>query len=96
MKDIRQVLKRPLVTEKSTLAKEQGNQVVFEVAVDATKIEIRKAVEKIFKVKVLKVRTVNYDGKEKRVGRVVGRKNDWKKAYVTLAPGQTVEFFEGA
>ncbi len=69
---------------------------VFEVAVDATKIEIRKAVEKIFKVKVLKVRTVNYDGKEKRVGRVVGRKNDWKKAYVTLAPGQTVEFFEGA
>ena len=96
MKELRQVLKRPLITEKSTLAKELGNQVVFEVDRRASKVEIRQAVEKIFEVKVLKVRTANFEGKQKRQGRVLGRRGDWKKAYVTLAPGQSVEFFEGA
>ena len=96
MKDLRQVLRRPLITEKSTMAKEMGNQVVFEVAKDASKVEIRDAVEKFFEVEVLKVRTVNCLGKKKRMGAKIGRRRDWKKAYVTLAPGQTVEFFEGA
>ncbi|MCA1906146.1 MAG: 50S ribosomal protein L23 [Desulfarculus sp.] len=96
MKDLRQVVRRPLITEKGTLAKETANQVVFEVDRRANKIEIRKAVEDLFKVKVLQVRTLNFEGKEKRVGRIIGKRSDWKKAYVTLAPGQTVEFFEGA
>ena len=96
MKELRQVVRRPLVTEKGTLAKELNNQLVFEVDRRANKVEIRQAVEQVFKVKVLKVRTVNLEGKKKRMGRILGRRSDWKKAYVTLAPGQTVEFFEGA
>jgi large subunit ribosomal protein L23 len=96
VKDLRHVLRRPLITEKSTLAKEMSNQLVFEVDTAANKVEIRQAVEKIFNVKVLKVHTVSYEGKKKRMGRQMGRRNNWKKAYVTLAPGHTVEFFEGA
>ncbi len=96
MKDLRQVLKRPLITEKSTLAKELGNQLVFEVDVKANKVEIRQAVESIFDVKVQKVRTIKFQGKKKRMGRHQGRRPHWKKAYVTLAPGHSVEFFEGA
>jgi len=96
MKDPRQILRRPLITEKSTLAKEEANQLVFEVDPRANKVEIRQAVEQIFKVKVLKVRTINYQGKRKRLGRSLGRRRHWKKAYVTLAPGHSVEFFEGA
>lgn len=96
MKDLRQVLKRPLITEKSTLAKELGNQLVFEVDLAANKVEIRQAVESIFDVKVEKVRTVRFQGKKKRMGRTQGRRPHWKKAYVTLAPGHSVEFFEGA
>jgi large subunit ribosomal protein L23 len=96
MKDPRQILRRPLITEKSTLAKEEANQLVFEVDPRANKVEIRQAVEQIFNVKVLKVRTINYQGKRKRLGRSVGRRRHWKKAYVTLAPGHSVEFFEGA
>ncbi|KMY65819.1 50S ribosomal protein L23 [Desulfocarbo indianensis] len=96
MKDLRQVLKKPLITEKSTVAKEMGNQLVFEVDPAANKVEIRQAVEKIFNVKVLKVHTASFEGKKKRMGRQMGRRNHWKKAYVTLAPGHTVEFFEGA
>ncbi len=96
MKDLRQVVRRPLITEKGTVLKEQGNQVVFEVDRRANKVEIRQAVEKIFKVKVLSVHTLNVEGKKKRMGRIMGRRSDWKKAYVTLAPGETVEFFEGA
>ena len=96
MKDLRQVLKRPLITEKSTLAKELGNQLVFEVDVTANKVEIRQAVESIFDVKVQKVRTIKFQGKKKRMGRTQGRRPHWKKAYVTLAPGHSVEFFEGA
>jgi len=96
VKDLRLVVRRPLITEKGTLLKEQTNQVIFEVGRRANKVEIRQAVEKVFKVKVLVVHTLNCEGKKKRMGRIMGRRSDWKKAYVTLAPGQTVEFFEGA
>ncbi|MCF8032608.1 MAG: 50S ribosomal protein L23 [Desulfarculaceae bacterium] len=96
MKDLREVIRRPLVTEKSTLAKELNNQLVFEVDKRATKVEIRQAVEKLFTVKVLKVSTASFVGKKKRQGRILGRRGDWKKAYVTLAPGHSVDFFEGA
>ena len=91
--DIYQIIKRPLVTEKTTLAKE-ANKYHFEVDRRANKIEIGQAVEKLFKVKVLNVRTMNIAGKKKRVGRVLGRKRDWKKAIVTLAPGSTIEIFQ--
>jgi large subunit ribosomal protein L23 len=91
--EIYQVIKRPLVTEKTTLAKE-ANKYHFEVDRRANKIEIGQAVEKLFKVKVLNVRTMNMAGKKKRVGRILGRKRDWKKAIVTLAPGSTIEIFQ--
>ncbi len=96
MKDLRAVIRRPLVTEKGTLAKELNNQLVFEVDKRASKVEIRQAVEKLFTVKVLKVSTASFTGKKKRQGRFMGRRSDWKKAYVTLAPGHSVDFFEGA
>lgn len=96
MKDLRQVVRRPLITEKGTLAKEANNQLIFDVDRRSNKVEIRQAIEQVFKVKVLKVRTINCEGKKKRMGRIMGRRSDWKKAYVTLAPGQSVEFFEGA
>ncbi len=91
--EIYQVIKRPLVTEKTTLAKE-ANKYHFEVDRRANKIEIGQAVEKLFKVKVVSVRTMNMAGKKKRVGRVLGRKRDWKKAIVTLAPGSSIEIFQ--
>ena len=91
--EIYQVIKRPLVTEKTTLAKE-ANKYHFEVDRRANKIEIGQAVEKLFKVKVLNVRTMNMAGKKKRVGRILGRKRDWKKAIVTLAPGSSIEIFQ--
>lgn len=91
--EIYQVIKRPLVTEKTTLAKE-ANKYHFEVDRRANKIEIGQAVEKLFKVKVVSVRTMNMAGKKKRVGRVMGRKRDWKKAIVTLAPGSSIEIFQ--
>jgi len=87
------IIRRPLLTEKSTISREQMNQFVFEVATGATKIEIQNAVEKLFKVKVLSVRTVNMQGKKKRLGRNVGRKRNWKKATVKLAPGDTIDIF---
>jgi len=96
VKDLREVIRKPLVTEKGTIAKELGNQLLFEVDRRATKVEIRQAVEKLFEVKVLKVHTNNCTGKNKRMGKTLGRRSDWKKAYVTLAPGHSVEFFEGA
>lgn len=92
------VLRYPHITEKSTLEKEkrEGRVVAFKVAPDATKTEIKRAVETIFEVKVEKVRTANYMGKVKRQGRYSGRRPLWKKAYVTLKPGQKeMEFFEG-
>jgi len=85
----------PLITEKGTIASEKANQVIFRVRPEATKDKIRLVVEDMFKVTVLAVRTSNFLGKERRRGRVVGRKPDWKKAYVTLKKGDKIEFFEG-
>jgi len=90
----RTILKRPLLTEKSTALQEHRNQVAFEVDRDANKIQIKNAVESRFDVKVDKVRTMNMQGKLKRMGRFEGRRSSWKKAIVTLAKGQTIEFFE--
>ena len=90
------VIKGPIITEKGTLVNELGNQVVFRVDSRANKIEIRQAVERLFKVKVEKIRTSRVLGKTRRVGRHAGRRSDWKKAYVTLAEGASIDFFEGA
>lgn len=95
MEDAYKIIKRPLITEKSTIQKEMDNQLAFEVDRRANKIEIKKAVERIFKVQVETVRTLNYQGKKKRLGRTLGRRRHWKKAVVTLKPGQKIEFFEG-
>jgi len=94
MKDPRRVVMRPLVTEKATTLKDERNQVTFQVAMDANKVEVRRAVETIFKVKVTDVRTQVVFGKEKRMGRFVGRRPSWKKAVVTLGPGSKIELFE--
>ena len=102
------IIKRPLLTEKGTLLKETGGggqsdadpesikpQLLFEVAKDANKVEIRHAVEKLWNVNVLAVRTSIVRGKEKRIGRFTGKRSNWKKAVVTIAAGQNIEFFEG-
>ena len=102
------IIKRPLLTEKGTRLKEHGGapvgtfseeelkpQVLFEVALDANKIEIKSAIEALFSVKVVDVHTQIMRGKEKRVGRFMGQRSNWKKAIVTLAVGNKIEFFEG-
>jgi large subunit ribosomal protein L23 len=86
------VLQGPLLTEKSAVSAEMHNQVVFKVRTDATKAEIRQAVELLFEVEVQGVQVVNYRGKNKRFGRTLGRRNDWKKAYVRLAEGSQIDF----
>jgi large subunit ribosomal protein L23 len=96
MRDIYQVIKKPLITEKATLLKEKDNKVAFVVDRAATKAEIKEAVERLLKVKVLKVNVATMQGKARRVGRTVGKRPDWKKAVVTLKPGDRIEFFEGA
>lgn len=96
MKSAYQVIKRPIITEKTTLQKEQSNQVTFEVDHRANKIEIKDAVEKIFKVKVDDVHTTMVKGKVKRLGRFSGKRSDWKKAVVTLREGEKLPFLEGA
>lgn len=93
-KDIHSVLRRPMVTEKTTIQKEDDNQVVFRVRLDANKVEIREAVERLLGVKVTSVNTAIVRGKTKRMGRQFGKRANWKKAIVTLAPGEEVEFFE--
>ena len=91
------VIRRPLITEKTTLLREDNRTVVFEVAVGATKVDIARAVEKLLGAKVDGVRTATTQGKLKRQGRFVGRRSDWKKAYVTLKAGQKLpDFLEGA
>jgi large subunit ribosomal protein L23 len=91
------VLKLPVITEKSTYIKDTHRTVTFKVLRDANKIEIKDAVEKIFKVKVQSVRTANFHGKKRRQGRHEGRRPDWKKAYVTLKEGEKmIEFSETA
>jgi large subunit ribosomal protein L23 len=96
MKEAQKIIRRPLITEKSTQQKEESRQYVFEVHRDANKIEIQSAVERLFKVKVLQVRTSNVLGKVKRLGRRYGKRPDWKKAIVTLKEGDRIDFFEGA
>ncbi len=85
----------PLVTEKGTIVGTKGNQVVFKVVPEASKDQLRTAIEDLFKVSVVKIRTANFLGKERRRGRIVGYRPDWKKAYVTLKEGDKIEFFEG-
>ena len=108
MRPASEIVKRPLLTEKGQFLKETGGarpedvteenlkaQVLFEVAMDANKIEIKRAVESLFSVKVVDVHTQIVRGKEKRVGRYMGMRSSWKKAIVTLAQGNKIEFFEG-
>ena len=95
-----QVILAPVVSEKSNFVGEKHNQVVFRVTGDATKPEIKAAVELLFstkdkKIEVMNVRVVNVGGKEKRFGRFIGRRSDWKKAYVALKAGQEISFAEG-
>ena len=93
--DAQRVIRRPLITEKATKLKDASNTVCFEVDRDANKIEVHRTIEKLFGVKVLDVRVANRQGKWKRMGRFVGQRRAWKKAYVRLAPDQKIEFFEG-
>jgi len=108
MRSPEQIIKRPLLTEKGTRLKDTGghgegdvepdklkSQLLFEVAPDANKVEIRHAVQKLWNVDVIAVRTSVVRGKEKRVGRFAGLRPSWKKAFVTLKPGDNIEFFEG-
>ncbi len=95
MRPHHQLIKGPIITEKAHLQKADGNKVTFRVDASANKIEIRKAIEAMFKVKVLQVNTVSILGKSKRMGRTEGKRSDWKKAIVTLAPGEKIPGLEG-
>ena len=90
-----EILRRPIVTEKSGFQSDNLHRYTFEVDVRANKHQIRDAVEQVFSVQVLAVNVINVRGKQRRWGRIVGRTKDWKKAIVTLAPGQSIQFFEG-
>jgi len=96
MKTAQDIIIRPLITERAAALQEKSNKVVFQVAVDANKNEIKDAVESLFDVTVVAVRTMNVKGKLKRMGRFEGRRAAWKKAIVTLSKGDTLDFFEGA
>ena len=95
MKEAYKIIKRPIITEKANLAKEETNQLVFEVTMTANKIDIRRAIEGLFDVHVVDVQTMIMPGKRKRMGRVWGKQPNWKKAIVKLAPGDKIDFFEG-
>lgn len=95
MKSNRNIILRPYVTEKMSVAQETENKVAFVVDRKANKIEVRKAVEEKFDVKVKKVSTMNISGKTKRLGRFEGKRSNWKKAVVTLQEGFKIDFFEG-
>jgi len=90
------IIKRPIITEKTNTQKDSYNQVTFEVDPRANRIEVQRAVEQIFKVKVADIRTMHVTGKFKRRGRILGKRRNWKKAVVKLMPGERIEFFEGA
>jgi large subunit ribosomal protein L23 len=96
MEQLHNIIRRPLITEKSTRQRETQNQYLFEVDRRANKIEIKRAVEQLFKVKVIRVNVSQVHGKVKRLGRNVGRRPDWKKAMVLLEKGNRIDFFEGA
>jgi len=89
------IIRGPVVTEKTTLQKELNNQVTLKVDKRANRVEIKEAVEKNFNTKVKQIRTIQVKGKVKQRGKILGRKKDWKKAIVTLMPGQRIDFFEG-
>jgi len=93
MKPLHQIIRKPLISEKANILKEEANVVAFEVGRDANKIEIKAAVEKAFDVKVKAVKTIQYRGKVKRVGYNFGQRNNWKKAYVTLEEGSNIDFY---
>ena len=95
MSDLYQIIQRPIITERSTIEREERNIVTFQVDPRATKPQIKQAVEQLFAVSVIDVRTERMRGKNRRMGREVGRKPLWKKARVRLAEGQNIEFFEG-
>jgi len=89
------IIKRPLISEKTSIQKEAANQVSFEVDRRANRVEIKRAIEKIFNVRVSSVKTMQVKGKIKQRGRIVGKRKDWKKAVVKLSPGERIDFFEG-
>ncbi len=90
----REIIIAPMLTEKSLLEKETNNRYMFKVSINANKIEIKKAIEKVFSVKVVKINTIRMKGKPKRMGKYEGRRPDWKKAIVTLQADQTIPDFE--
>ena len=92
--NIYSVIKKPLITEKTTIEKDDKNVISFVVSNDANKIEIKAAVKNLFNVEVASVKTINVAGKVKRVGKNIGKRSNWKKAYVTLKEGSNVDFFE--
>lgn len=92
--DIYTIIKKPHITEKSSLSSSSENTVTLEVSRNANKIEIKNAVETLFKVNVLTVRVLNVAGKVKRFGRTAGKRQNWKKAYITLKEGQSIDFYE--
>nr|MEE4267364.1 50S ribosomal protein L23 [Candidatus Krumholzibacteria bacterium] len=94
MKDLSKVIKRPMITEQGAIMRELNNQYIFEVDPASNKHEIRQAVEHFFGVKVTDVRTMNYRGKVKRMGRYSGKRADWKKAVVTLAQNDSIDLFD--
>jgi large subunit ribosomal protein L23 len=95
VREPRSIIKRPIMTEKADQLKTAHNKYSFEVALDANRIDIKRAVEELFRVKVLKVTTQRIRGKIKRMGRFEGKRPDWKKAIVTLAEGNKIDIFEG-
>jgi len=95
MRDARQIIIRPIVTEKTTVLRENSNQYAFRVIPSASKRQIASALEELFDVHVTDVRTMRMQGKKKRLGKNLGRRPSWKKAIVTLSEGDTVDFFEG-
>ena len=90
-----EIIIRPLITEKTSIQKEMFNKVTFEVDRRANRIEIKKAIQTIFNVRVASVKTMQITGKTKQRGRITGKRRDWKKAIVTLLPGERIDFFEG-
>jgi large subunit ribosomal protein L23 len=89
------IVRGPVVTEKTTLQKDTSNQVTLRVDRNANRVEIKDAVEKTFNTKVKQVRTIQVKGKVKQRGKIIGKRKDWKKAIITLMPGQKIDFFEG-
>ena len=89
------LIRRPLITEKTNIQKESYNQITFEVDRNANRVEIKRAIQDIFNVKVASVKTMQVKGKTKQRGRIIGKRRDWKKAIVKLMPGERIDFFEG-